>query len=79
MCKNHGFVQEILHLVNSAHLFCRLYKLTKNKELALKIVKVWELTPFYKVLYLKAVRARRKERHEQEKKIFTDKDCNLVA
>jgi len=79
MCKNHGFVQEILHRINSAHLFCRIYKLTGRKSLAMTLVRLWESTPYYKMLYLKEVRARRKERHEQGKKIFTDKDCNLVA
>ena len=59
MCK--PFIEEVRHRLNSAHIYCRLSVLTNNKKKLKRIVKLWESTPFYKMLYIGNTRMKRKE------------------
>ena len=56
-----GFIEQLKHYMNSLHLYCRLRSITGSKRKAMLICKIWESMPFYKMLYLKEIRDKRKE------------------
>lgn len=58
--KRKPLAEKVRHKVNVLHVYCLLCRITKNKKKALKVARFWGYLPVYRIIYLKAERAKRK-------------------
>lgn len=60
MHKKKKLVEKVRHRINVLHLYCWLCRITRDKKKAMRLARLWEITPIYRVIYLRAEKDRRK-------------------